>query len=89
VTAAAVLREAAQAGVKVRLAEGKPRVSGNPEPELLARLREHKVDVVAILSADRCRWCSEPLTWPEPVGVTFADGTAECMACADAEPDRA
>ena len=84
-TAAALLREAAQAGVTVRLAEGKPKVAGNPPPELLARLREHKAEIVEILSADRCRHCGEPLAWPGPAGIVLGDGTAECQRCADAE----
>ena len=87
-TAAALLREAAQAGVTVRLTEGKPKVGGSPKPELLARLRENKATIVEILKGDACRWCGTPLDWPRPAGITFADGTTECMACADAECER-
>ena len=87
-TAAALLREAAQAGVTVRLADGKPKVGGNPPPELLARLREHKAEIVEILKADRCRWCGEPLRWPGPAGVVLGDGLAECMPCVDREVGR-
>lgn len=86
--AAGLLREAARAGVTVRLAEGKAKVGGQPSPELLARLRERKMAIVAILRGDACRWCSEPLAWPRPVGVVFADGTSECMSCADQELER-
>ena len=75
-TAAALLREAAQAGVTVRLAEGKPKVAGNPPPELLARLRENKAAIVTILIGDACRWCGEILRWPRPAGIIFADGLA-------------
>jgi hypothetical protein len=88
VTAAALLREAAVAGISVRLADGKPKVSGNPSPELLARLRELKPAIVAILAGDACRTCGVALAWPRPVGVTFADGTAECHRCADDEAER-
>jgi hypothetical protein len=88
VSGAALLREAAQVGVTVRLVEGKPKVAGNPPPELLARLREHKPEIVEILKADRCRWCGEILRWPGPVGVVLGDGLAECMPCVDREVAR-
>ena len=84
-TAAAVLAEATRAGVTLRLVGGKAKVAGEPSAELLARLREHKQEIVEILSADRCRWCGEWLAWPEPAGVTLDDGIAECMPCADRE----
>ena len=87
-TAAAVLREAAQAGVTVRLADGKPKVAGNPPPELLARLREHKCAIVTILSGAACHWCGEILRWPGPAGVVLGDGLAECMPCVDREVGR-
>jgi hypothetical protein len=35
-----------------------------------------------------CRVCGERLDWPRPAGVTFADGSAECMACFDREAGR-
>jgi hypothetical protein len=72
----------------VRLAEGKAKVSGCTCAELLARRRDHKARVVEIPKADRCRRCGNPRAWPGPVGSTYADGTAECTACADAEVDR-
>ena len=72
----------------MRLADGKPKVAGNPSPELLARLREHKAEIVEILKGDRCRWCGELLAWPGPAGVVFGDGTAECMPCVDREVSR-
>ena len=83
--AVALLREAAAAGVTIRIVEGRAKVEGKPEPELLARLRETKAAIVEILTATRCRLCGERLRWPGPVGVTYADGTAECQPCADAE----
>jgi hypothetical protein len=86
VTAAAALREATLTGVTLRLgADGKAKVGGDVAPELLAWLREHRSEIVEILSADRCRWCGEPLAWPGPAGIMLADGTAECMPCADGE----
>jgi hypothetical protein len=91
VTPAALLREAAQASVSVRLSDGKPRVGGTPSPELLARLRAAKAEITAVLAGDRCRHCGTPLSpTPAPRGslLVFADGTAECMACADREVGR-
>jgi hypothetical protein len=43
--AAALLREAAQVGVSVRLADGKAKVGGGPSPELLERLRAVKSEL--------------------------------------------
>jgi hypothetical protein len=90
VSAAALLREARQAGVNARLEGGTVRLSAAtpPPPELLATLREHRAEILAILSGDACRWCGAPLAWPAPVGITFDDGTSECMRCADAEVER-
>ena len=90
-TPAALLREAAQAGVSVRLSDGKPRVAGTPSPELLARLREAKAEIIAVLAGGACRQCGTPLLpAPAPRGslLVFGDGTAECMACADREVGR-
>lgn len=39
-------------------------------------------------AGDRCRTCGVELAWPKPVGVIFADGTAECMRCCDDEVER-
>jgi hypothetical protein len=90
VSAAALLREARQAGVNARLEGGTVRLSAAtpPPPELLATLREHRAAILAILSGDACRRCGDPLAWPAPVGITFDDGTSECMRCADAEVER-
>jgi hypothetical protein len=85
VTAAAALREASAAGVSLRLVDGTAKVAGAPSAELLARLREHKQEIVEILGADRCRWCGERLAWPIAVGVILGNDTAECMCCADRE----
>jgi hypothetical protein len=88
VSAAALVREGAAAGVTLRLVDGKAKVRGSPSPDLLARLREAKPEVVELLRGDRCRWCGDRLAWPGPAGIVFADGTAECMACADREVRR-
>jgi hypothetical protein len=85
VSAAAALRDAIRAGVTLRLVGGTAKVAGDPSAELLARLREHKAEIVEILGGNRCRWCGEPLAWPGSAGVILADGAAECMCCADRE----
>jgi hypothetical protein len=36
-------------------------------------------------ASERCRLCDAPLPWPEPAGIVLADGTAECMRCAEHE----
>ena len=69
----------------MRLVDGKPKFSGAPSAEMLARLREHKPAIVSILRGERCRHCSLSLTWPGPAGIILGDGTAECQPCADAE----
>jgi hypothetical protein len=33
------------------------------------------------LTGDLCRRCSEPMAWPAPVGVIYADGSAEHHEC--------
>lgn len=77
----ALLAEAATAGVKLRLARGEVKVAGRPSPELLHRLRARKVELVALLSGDTCRRCGEPMAWPGPCGVIYADGSAEHPGC--------
>ena len=59
-----------------------------PTAELLAYLRDHKPEIAAILRGNACRWCGQALAWPDPVGVTFLDGTSECHRCADEDVDR-
>jgi hypothetical protein len=60
----------------------------SPPASLLAALASCKAELIDLLRADRCRWCGDRLAWPRPAGVIFADGTAECMPCADAEVER-
>ena len=79
-TAVAALRDATRAGVSLRLVAGKAKVSGDVAPELLARLREHKAEIVEILSADRCCQCGEPLAWPGPVGIVLGDDNNSYLA---------
>ena len=74
--AVALLAEAHAAGVTLRLADGTPKVGGDPPPDLLARLRAHKAELVELLRGDRCRHCSERMAWPGPAGLIFDDGTA-------------
>jgi hypothetical protein len=88
VSAAALLAEARTAGVTLRLAGSTPKVAGSPSPELLARLREARPEIIELLRGDRCRHCGERLAWPGPAGITFADGTSECMRCEAREVGR-
>ena len=86
--ASALLREVRGVGLSVRLDGGRLLAAANSPPELLARLRAHKAEIVEILRADRCRWCGEPLRWPGPAGVVLGDGLAECMPCVDRQVGR-
>ena len=81
-SAAVALRAEAEAGgVRLRLAgDGKVRAAGAP-PELLARLREHKAELLDLLAGHVCRHCGEVMDWPAPVGRMFGDGTAAHHAC--------
>jgi hypothetical protein len=88
-SAAALLAEARAAGLSIRLADKKAKLAGNPSPELLARLREVRAELIEILGGDRCRRCSERIAWPGPVGVVFGDGTAAHIGCfEEAEGER-
>jgi hypothetical protein len=75
--------QAQGAGVRLRLAEdGKVKVPASTPPELLDRLRIHKLELTALLRGDICRYCGEPMGWPQPAGVVLADGTALHHGCA-------
>ena len=50
-SAAAVIAEALSAGVQVRLDDGVVKVKGAPSPELLAKLREQKLQQQSYLQA--------------------------------------
>ncbi len=60
-TAVLVLRDEAEVtGVRLRLAkDGKVKVGGGAPPELLARLGEHKAELLELLSGRLCRHCGE------------------------------
>lgn len=60
--------------------------ASEPSPELLARLRAHKAELVALLRGDACRHCARPMGWPDPRGVIYGDGTAEHHECRSWEP---
>ena len=87
-SAAELLREARASGAELALVDGNLKLRGALPSALRAALREHKVEVAAILAGNACYWCGAPLAWPGPVGVTFLDGRSECIRCADAEVDR-
>ena len=80
-TAAALLAEVHQARVTLRLVDGKPKVGGNPAPELLGRLREHKAELVELLSGSRCRYCEAAIDWRQPSCIAFSDGTGAHLGC--------
>lgn len=85
-SAAALLAEADAGGFRpVLAAGGRLRVPASAPPDLLARLREPKPELIAILSGGVCRRCGEPMGWPAPVGVVFGDGTALHHACRAAD----
>ena len=87
-SAAALLAEARAAGVTLRLAGSTPKVAGSPSPELLARLRAARVEVVELLRGDRCRWCGGHMGWPAPVGVVEGTGASlhhHCYHTAEVE----
>jgi hypothetical protein len=83
--AAAALALAQEAGVRLRVDEGKLKVVGRPEAvpaEVLATLREHKTEVLELLTGHRCRYCGRRLDWREPgVAIAFADGSGGCLRC--------
>ena len=55
----------------------------------LKLLADHKAEIVALLAGEACRVCGQPIAWPRlGAGLTYADGTSECMACADKEVGR-
>jgi hypothetical protein len=85
VSAIRALAEARAADVELWCDGPRVRWRGSPTDELLARLRPFRAEVAEVLRGDRCRLCGGLLPWPGPAGLTYADGTAECMPCADGE----
>jgi hypothetical protein len=84
--AAAALALAQEAGVRLRVDEGKLKVVGRPETvptEVLATLREHKLEVLELLTGHRCRYCARRIDWTQPGGVIFADSSAAHVVCWD------
>jgi hypothetical protein len=81
VTAAAALIAAREAGLTLTVEPHGLRCRPSPSPELLVRLRAHKAELLELLLGERCKRCGERLAWPSPVGVIYADGTAEHHEC--------
>ena len=84
--AAAALALTQEAGVQLRVDAGRLKVVGRPETvpaEVLATLREHKLEVLELLTGHRCRYCARRIDWTQPGGMTFADGTAAHVVCWD------
>ncbi|KAI93430.1 hypothetical protein T281_16740 [Rhodomicrobium udaipurense JA643] len=72
-TARALLTRASAKGVELAVAEGKLRMKGAASPALLAELREHKADIIALLSA------------PSITPASIADWRAKAEAVAAAD----
>ena len=89
-TAADVLRAAAELGVHLSVSGGFIEWEAALEPpgDFLAKVAAVKPALIEILRGDRCLRCAERLAWPAAAGITFADATSECMACADREAGR-
>jgi hypothetical protein len=86
VNAASLRNEAEAAGVTLTLSGSEVHLEAAtaPTPDLLARLRTARAEVVEILQGDRCRWCGDIMGWPAPVGVVEGTGTALHHHCYDA-----
>jgi hypothetical protein len=85
-SAIALLAEAAAAGVSLRLEPaGTVHLTATtpPSAELLAGLREHRREIVALLRGDACRYCGGPIRWSEPGGLVFDDGRGAHVHCYD------
>src|SRR4051812_32971692 len=64
IPALATLRAARAAGIELRHHQGELRLAADAEPsgELLRALREHKAEIIDLLTGKRCRHCGEPVT---------------------------
>jgi hypothetical protein len=78
-----LLAEAKAAGVRLRVEGGVVRMTARHEPSaaLLAKLREHKPAILALLTCKRCQYCGDSIAWRQPGGLTFADGTGAHLIC--------
>ena len=82
----AALRDVASTGVTVRVDGDRLDLAAAAAPPfvLLEQLREHKGLIIAILAGEACRCCGHPIAWLRiGTGLTYIDGTSECMACGD------
>ena len=86
-SAAALLRDVKAAGwrLSVHGADLCLETKGEPLPGLLARLREGKAELVALLQGAACLHCGQPIEWRR-AGVAFADGSGAHVACYEAAP---
>jgi hypothetical protein len=90
-SAAALLAEARAAGLSIRLADGKAKVAGNPSPDLLARLREVRAELIELLRAEEAElpyplgwrgWPDEPVADPAAKIPDLAKAPlGTCRAC--------
>jgi hypothetical protein len=80
-TAFVTLVAAREAGLSLAAENGALRCRPAPSPELLERLRASKNELLQVLTGAHCRRCGERMAWLQPVGVVYADGTAEHHEC--------
>jgi hypothetical protein len=57
-------------------------VDGSPS-EIIVHFDATVSELAEIRCGNRCRLCGKRMAWPGPAGLVFADGTAECLPCAD------
>ena len=80
-TAAALLAEAEDSGVRLRLDDDRIAWRGRPTTELLARLRARKLELLALLRGDACRHCGTAIYWLSRPAVAYADGWGAHLEC--------
>jgi hypothetical protein len=81
VTAAELLSLARWAGLDLWLEGSEARVAAEVSPELLERLRDHRPELVEILTGRRCRCCSTRITVERPAALLLPGGEVECFEC--------
>jgi hypothetical protein len=83
-SAVGLLAEAAAAGISLRVEPAGTvhlTAATSPPAELLAGLREHRREIVALLRGDACRYCGGAIRWAGPGGLVFDDGRGAHVAC--------
>lgn len=73
------MAEVQLAGVRLRLIDGVVKIKGTPSHDLLARVREYKTEIIAILSCQACIDCDAVPVAFELGG--FGTGWWRCSTC--------